>query len=144
MSRLIQQRTDFDCGACALAMATRKSYHDILSDIGEQAQNIGMTANETVLYLWRIGHKPTYFMTEEAVSECDPQALQRVNISHIDIATTLIEQKKRAILTVMTPTGGLHAVFFDGIEVLCPRNGVMGKGYFERYTIMEAILLHDY
>ncbi|QTP59549.1 hypothetical protein HNO53_12980 [Billgrantia antri] len=142
-TRLVPQQTDFDCGVAALATALRKPYDEILAALGTQARQIGVTANETVLYLWSIGHKPTYMMTKEAVQACDPYADQRVNISHEDITQLLCTTKQRAILTVRTPSGCLHAVYFDGNGVLCPKRGVMGQGYFKEYTVLEVVLLHD-
>lgn len=138
---LIYQRTDADCGVACLAMALGIGYDDIIREMGTTCQKIGVTAHETILLLMRWGWRPVYLITYEAISGQDEHAGQRLTMTHSQASLLICTKNIPAVLTVQCPDGGLHAVYFDGWRILCPRRGVMGPAdYFEQYVILEAVL----
>lgn len=140
-TKYVAQRTNFDCGVAALAMAIGVDYEAIESALGTKCKTIGVTANESVLLLMRWGFRPIYLITTEAIKDMDPHAELRLGVTHDYIAKCMCASYPPAILTVRCPGGGLHAVYFDGLSIFCPRRGELDPvEYFRTYTIMEVVL----
>lgn len=136
---MIAQRTYYDCGICSLAMAMNTSYEAIIDSWTNDVNGLGVTAQETVAYLYLNGYLPVLIQTSEALSELDDTSRLRYLPTQKMLVEILLGQ--HAILTVTTASGQLHAVYYNGTEVFDPAHPE--PRLLESYNILEAIIIHE-
>ncbi|PAJ75712.1 hypothetical protein CJF42_03520 [Pseudoalteromonas sp. NBT06-2] len=139
---MINQRTIYDCGICALAMALDTSYKDITTQWPNEVDGIGVTAQETVKFLVLNEYKrykPVLLQTREALAELDPQAAQRNLFTTSDVKQMCTGL--RAILTIKTSYGELHAVYWNGKQIHDPAR--KSPHNWDQYEVLEAVLLME-
>lgn len=132
---MIKQRTPFDCGIATLANALSVSYHHALELYGTDKQLSGVTIQHTASILFSLGYAPVYTAFPGFVKA-----------SGIDMSTASPDILERlghpAILQVLTPSGVLHQVWFDGKNILDPSPSVEGPRSISEYECVDAVLLY--
>ena len=132
---MISQRTPFDCGIATLANALGITYEQSLDLYGTDKQRHGVTIQHTASILFSLGYAPVYtafpgFVKASGVvmSTASPEILE--TLGH------------PAILQVLTQSGLVHQVFFDGKEVHDPSTSVDGPRSVSEYVCVDAVILY--
>lgn len=132
---MIKQRTPFDCGIATLANALSVSYDHALELYGNDKQRSGVTIQHTASILFGLGYAPVYttfpgFVKASGIemSTANPDILERFG--------------NPAILQVLTPSGVLHQVFFDGKNIHDPSPSVEGPRSVSEYECVDAVILY--
>jgi len=132
---MIKQRTPFDCGIATLANALSVSYDHALELCGHDKQCHGVTIQHTASILFNLGFAPVYTAFPGFVKA-----------SGIDMSTASPDILERlghpAVLQVLTPSGVLHQVWFDGKTILDPSPPVEGPRSVSEYECVDAVILY--
>lgn len=133
---MISQRTRFDCGIATLANALGITYEQSLDLYGQDKQHNGVAIQHTASILFSLGYAPVYTSFPGFVKA-----------SGIDMATATPDILERfgnpAILQVLTPSGVLHQVFFDGKNILDPSPSVDGPRCVSEYECVDVVFLYQ-
>jgi hypothetical protein len=131
---MIKQRTHFDCGIATLANALGITYEQSLDLYGHEKQYNGVTIQNTASILFSLGYAPVYtafpgFAKASGIemSTANPEILE--SLGH------------PAILQVLTPSGLVHQVFFDGKNILDPTPSVNGPRSVSEYVCVDAVFV---
>ena len=131
---MIKQRTPFDCGIATLANALSVSYERSIELYGHDKQLNGVTIQQTASILFSLGYAPVYttfpgFVKASGIvmSTANPEILE--TLGH------------PAILQVLTNSGVLHQVFFDGKEIHDPSPSVDGLRSVSEYECVDAVFV---
>ena len=131
---MIKQRTPFDCGIATLANALSVSYERSIELYGHDKQLNGVTIQQTASILFSLGYAPVYttfpgFVKASGIvmSTANPEILE--TLGH------------PAILQVLTDSGVLHQVFFDGKEIHDPSPSVDGLRSVSEYECVDAVFV---
>lgn len=131
---MIKQRTPFDCGTATLANALGITYEQSLDLYGQDKQHNGVTIQNTASILFSLGYAPVYtafpgFVKASGIS---------MSTASPDVLETIGHQ---AILQVLTPSGVVHQVFFDGKNILDPAPSVNGPRSVSEYVCVDAVFV---
>lgn len=131
---MIKQRTHFDCGIATLANALSVSYDHALELYGNDKQHNGVTIQNTASIMFSLGYAPVYtafpgFVKASGIG---------MSTANPDILQTLGHP---AILQVLTPSGVIHQVFFDGKNILDPAPSVDGPRSVSEYVCVDAVFV---
>ena len=131
---MIKQRTPFDCGIATLANALSVSYERSIELYGHDKQLNGVTIQQTASILFSLGYAPVYtafpgFVKASGIS---------MSTASPDVLETLGHP---AILQVLTPSGVIHQVFFDGKNILDPSPSVDGPRSVSEYECVDAVFV---
>ena len=131
---MIKQRTTFDCGIATLANALGITYEQSLDLYGQDKQHNGVTIQNTASILFSLGYAPVYtafpgFVKASGIS---------MSTASPDVLETLGHP---AILQVLTPSGVIHQVFFDGKNILDPAPSVDGLRSVSEYECVDAVFV---
>ena len=133
---MISQRTPFDCGIATLANALSVGYDHALELYGHDKQRSGVTIQHTASILFSLGYAPVYTAFPGFVKA-----------SGIDMSTAspdILELLGHpAILQVLTPSGVLHQVWFDGKNIHDPSPSVNGPRSVSEYECVDAVILYE-
>lgn len=131
---MIKQRTPFDCGIATLANALGITYEQSLNHYGHDKQCSGVTIQHTASILFSMGYAPVYtafpgFIKASGIdmSTANPDILERLG--------------HPAILQILTPSGVLHQVFFDGKKIHDPSPSVTGLRSVSEYVCVDAVFV---
>lgn len=131
---MISQRTPFDCGIATLANALGITYEQSLNHYGHNKQRDGVTIQHTASILFSLGYAPVYTAfpgftkaSGIAMSTASPDVLE--TLGH------------PAILQILTPSGVLHQVFFDGKNIHDPSPSVEGLRSVSEYECVDAVFV---
>lgn len=131
---MIKQRTPFDCGIATLANAVSVSYERALELYGHDKQRNGVTIQHTASILFNLGYAPVYTAFPGFVKA-----------SGIDMTTANSDILERlgypAILQILTASGVLHQVWFDGKNILDPAPSVAGPRSVSEYECVDAVFV---
>lgn len=131
---MIKQRTHFDCGTATLANALGITYEQSLDLYGQDKQHNGVTIQNTASILFGLGYAPVYTAFPGFVKA-----------SGIDMSTANPEVLERlghpAILQVLTASGVLHQVWFDGKKIHDPSPSVNGPRSVNEYVCVDAVFV---
>lgn len=132
---MISQRTPFDCGIATLANALSVGYDHALELYGHDKQRSGVTIQHTASILFSLGYAPVYttfpgFVKASGIemTTANPAILERLG--------------HPAILQVLTPSGTLHQVWFDGKNIHDPAPSVTGPRSVSEYECVDAVILY--
>jgi len=132
---MIKQRTPCDCGIATLANTLCITYEQSLELYGTDKQYNGVTIQHTASILFNLGYAPVYtafpgFVKASGVtmSTANPEILE--TLGH------------PAILQVLTPSGVVHQVFFDGKNILDPSPSVDGLRSVREYEGVDAVIIY--
>lgn len=131
---MISQRTPFDCGIATLANALDITYEQSLALYGQDKKHNGVTIQNTASILFGLGYAPVYttfpgFVKASGIS---------MSTASPDVLETLGHP---AILQVLTPSGVVHQVFFDGKNILDPAPSVNGARSASEYECVDAVFV---
>ncbi|WP_422416746.1 hypothetical protein [Pseudomonas sp. GZD-222] len=131
---MISQRTPFDCGIATLANALGITYEQSIDLYGQDKQRNGVTIQQTASILFALGYAPVYtafpgFVKASGIS---------MSTANPDILETFGHP---AILQVLTPSGVIHQVFFDGKNILDPAPSVDGLRSVSEYVCVDAVFV---
>ncbi|WP_054890305.1 hypothetical protein [Pseudomonas sp. NBRC 111129] len=132
---MIKQRTPFDCGIATLANALGITYEQSLDHYGADKQRSGVTIQHTASILFNLGYAPVYTAFPGFVKASGID----MSTAHPDILERLGHP---AILQVLTPSGVLHQVFFDGKNIHDPSPSVEGLRSVSEYECVDAVILY--
>ena len=131
---MISQRTPFDCGIATLANALGITYEQSLALYGTDKQRNGVTIQHTASILFDLGYAPVYtafpgFVKASGIemSASNPDILERFG--------------NPAILQVLTHSGVLHQVWFDGKNIIDPSRSVVGPRRVSEYECVDAVFV---
>lgn len=131
---MVKQRTPFDCGIATLTNALSTTYEQSLDLYGHDKQRNGVTIQHTASILFSLGYAPVYtafpgFTKASGIemSAANPDILERLG--------------HPAILQVLTPSGVLHQVWFDGKKIHDPSPSVDGLRSVSEYECVDAVFV---
>lgn len=132
---MISQRTPFDCGIATLANALGITYEQSLALYGQDKQHNGVTIQHTASILFSLGYAPVY--------TAFPGFVKASGISMSTASPEILETLGHpAILQVLTQSGLVHQVFFDGKNILDPSPSVDGPRSVSDYECVDAVILY--
>ena len=131
---MIKQRTPFDCGIATLANALSVSYERALELYGHDKQHNGVTIQHAASILFGLGYAPVYtafpgFVKASGIS---------MSTASPDVLETL---GNPAILQVLTPSGTVHQVFFDGKQIHDPSPSIDAARSVSDYCLVDALFV---
>lgn len=132
---MIKQRTPFDCGIATLANALSVSYERALELYGHDKQRSGVTIQQTASILFSLGYAPVYTALPGFVKASGIE----MSTANPDILESFGHP---AILQVLTPSGVIHQVFFDGKNIHDPSPSVDGPRSVSDYECVDAVILY--
>lgn len=133
---MIKQRTPFDCGIATLANALSISYEHALELYGTDKQRNGVIIQHTASILFGLGYAPVYIAL--------PGFVKASGMTMITATPDTLERLGNpAILQVLTPSGVLHQVFFDGKNIHDPSPSVDGPRSVSEYECVDAVILYE-
>ena len=131
---MIKQRTPFDCGIATLANALSVSYDHALELYGNDKQRDGVTIQHTASILFSLGYAPVY--------TAFPGFVKASGISMSAASPEILESLGHpAILQILTPSGVLHQVFFDGKDIHDPSPSITGPRSVSDYVCVDAVFV---
>ncbi|MDM9588301.1 hypothetical protein QUC26_17125 [Pseudomonas asiatica] len=132
---MIKQRTQFDCGIATLANALSVGYDHALELYGHDKQRSGVTIQHTASILFNLSFAPVYtaFPGFTKASGIDMTTATPETLEHLG---------HPAILQVLTPSGVLHQVFFDGKNIHDPSPSIAGPRSISEYECVDAVILY--
>lgn len=131
---MIKQRTPFDCGIATLANALGITYEQSIDLYGQDKQRNGVTIQQTASILFALGYAPVYTAL--------PGFVKASGISMSTASSEILEALGHpAILQVLTPSGVVHQVFFDGKNILDPAPSVDGLRSVSEYVCVDAVFV---
>ncbi|MFK3941967.1 hypothetical protein ACI2KC_09800 [Pseudomonas monteilii] len=131
---MIKQRTPFDCGTATLANALGITYEQSLDLYGQDKQHNGVTIQNTASILFSLGYAPVYTAFPGFVKASGVV----MSTANPDILETLGHP---AILQVLTLSGLVHQVWFDGKEIHDPSPSVNGPRSVSEYVCVDAVFV---
>lgn len=131
---MIKQRTPFDCGIATLANALSVSYQRSLELYGQDKQHNGVTIQHTASILFSLGYAPVYIALPGFVNASG------INMTTVDPGI-LVSLGHPAILQVMTQSGMIHQVFFDGKNIHDPSPSTTGPRSVSDYVCVDAVFV---
>lgn len=132
---MIKQRTPFDCGVATLANALAISYEQSLELYGDDKQRNGVTIQHTASILFSLDYAPVYTTFPGFVKASGID----MSTATPDILETLGHP---AILQVLTVSGLIHQVWFDGKNILDPSPSVVhGTRSVSEYECVDALFV---
>ena len=132
---MINQRTPFDCGIATLANALGITYEQSLDLYGKDKQRNGVTIQHTASILFSLGYAPVY--------TAFPGFVKASGISMSTASPEILETLGHpAILQVLTPSGVVHQVWFDGKNILDPSPSVDCPRSVSEYECVDAVILY--
>lgn len=132
---MISQRTPFDCGIATLANALDITYEQSLDLYGTDKQRNGVTIQHTASILFSLGYAPVY--------TAFPGFVQASGISMSTASPDILETLSHpAILQVLTQSGLVHQVFFDGKNILDPSPSVDCPRSVSEYECVDAVIIY--
>lgn len=131
---MIKQRTPFDCGIATLANALSVSYERSIELYGHDKQLNGVTIQQTASILFALGYAPVYTAFPGFVKASGID----MSTASPDVLETLGHP---AILQVLTHSGVLHQVWFDGKNILDPAPSVDGLRSVSDYECVDALFV---
>lgn len=129
---MIKQRRATDCGIATLANALSIPYDEALQLYGADRAVHGVTIQHTASILFSLGYLPAYVAFD---------GFTRVSGISITPATPQALKSQPAIIEVLTPSGTVHQVFFDGEHVIDPCPSVEGPQPLEDYVLVDALFV---
>ena len=131
---MIKQRTPYDCGVATLANTLAISYEHALDLYGADKQRNGVTIQQTASILFSLGYAPVYTTF--------PGFVKASGIAMSTASPDILESLGRpAILQVLTTSGVLHQVFFDGKNIRDPSPAVDGHRSVSEYECVDAVFV---
>lgn len=131
---MIKQRTPFDCGIATLANALGITYEQSLDLYGQDKQHNGVTIQNTASILFSQGYSPVY--------TAFPGFVKASGISMSTASPDILETiGNPAILQVLTASGVLHQVWFDGKNIHDPAPSVNGPRSVSEYECVDAVFV---
>lgn len=131
---MIKQRTPFDCGIATLANALGITYEQSLDLYGQDKQRNGVTIQQTGTILFSRGHAPVY--------TAFPGFVKASGITMSTANPDILESHGNpAILQVLSASGVLHQVFFDGKNIHDPSPSVDGPRSVSEYECVDALFV---
>lgn len=131
---MVKQRTPYDCGIATLANALSVSYERSLELYGHDKQRNGVTIQHTASILFGLDYAPVYIALPAFVKA-----------SGITMSTAkpeiLASLGHPAILQVLTPSGVVHQVFFDGTHIHDPSPSITGPRGISDYVCVDALFV---
>ena len=131
---MISQRTPFDCGIATLANALGITYEQSLELYGTDKQHSGVTIQQSASILFSLGYAPVYIALPGFVKASGIH----MSTASPDVLETLGHP---AILQVLTNSGVLHQVFFDGKNIRDPSPVVDGHRSVSEYECVDAVFV---
>ncbi len=131
---MIKQRTPFDCGIATLANVLGMTYEQSLDHYGADKQRNGVTIQHTASILVCLGYAPVYTAFPGFVKASG------INMTTADPAI-LESLGHPAILQVLTPSGLIHQVFFDGNQIHDPSPSITGPRRVSEYECVDAVFV---
>ncbi|MCD1608604.1 hypothetical protein [Stutzerimonas kunmingensis] len=123
---MIKQRKATDCGIATLANLLGTTYEDAHAMYGADRATYGVTIQETAAILFNEGYT-TQYVPLTGFNKATGLAIQT-------ISPEIITQKAtKAIIQVLTPSGIIHQVFFDGKHIHDPSPKVTGPQPLSAY-----------
>lgn len=131
---MIKQRTPFDCGIATLANTLGITYEQSLDLYGQDKQRNGVTVQHTASILFGLGYAPVY--------TAFPGFVKASGISMSTASPDILESLGHpAILQVLTQSGLVHQVFFDGKNIFDPAPSVYGPRSVSEYECVDAVFV---
>ncbi|WP_409260779.1 hypothetical protein [Pseudomonas putida] len=131
---MIKQRTPYDGGIATLANALSISYEQALELYGQDKQRNGVTIQHTACILFGLGYAPVYMAL--------PGFVKASGISMRAASPKILERLGHpAILQVLTPSGVIHQVFFDGEDIHDPSPSITGPRRVSDYVCVDAVFV---
>lgn len=131
---MIKQRTHFDCGTATLANALGITYEQSLDHYGHEKKYNGVTIQNTASILFRLGYAPVY--------TAFPGFVKASGISMSTASPDILESLGHpAILQVLTQSGLVHQVWFDGKNIHDPSPSVNGLRDVNEYECVDAVFV---
>lgn len=131
---MMRQRTPFDCGIATLANALGITYEQSLNHYGTDKQRNGVTIQHTASILFGLGYAPVYIALPGFVK-----------VSGIDMNTAnpeiLESLGNPAILQVLTQSGLIHQVWFDGKQIHDPSPSIDAPRSLSDYVCVDALFV---
>lgn len=131
---MIKQRTPYDCGIATLANALAVSYEKAMALYGADKQYNGVTIQQTASILFGLGYAPVYIAL--------PGFVKASGITMSTVNPEILETLGNpAILQVLTLSGVVHQVFFDGKQILDPAPSVTAPRTLSDYQCVDALFV---
>jgi hypothetical protein len=157
---LIQQRSKMDCGIAAIAMATGRTYEDVMAAALRTGKDNfhptrgGMSSVERVLE--QLGYHWENLGRHKDHPAPNPNGPQFRSLG-LSIAAWYIQPKffakffwgRRALLSIHSLNNlpdGRHLVYFDGVRIWDPQEGRKGKKFatdIEQVVIADATIFQE-
>lgn len=132
---MIKQRTSTDCGIATLANLLGAEYEQALDLYGVDKQRNGVSIQQTASILFSLGYAPVYIPF--------PGFIKASGITMGTASPDILESLGHpAILQVMTQSGMIHQVFFDGKNILDPAPSIHGPRSVSEYECVDAVILY--
>ncbi len=129
-----KQRTPFDCGIATLANTLSISYAEALNHYGQEKQTQGVSIQQTASILFALGYSPIY-IPFQGFAKASGIAMQTAS------PTILETLGHPAILQVLTTSGQIHQVFFDGKKIHDPAPHITHPKELEDYDCVDALFV---
>ena len=131
---MISQRTPYDCGIATSANSLGITYEQSLDLYGADKQYNGVTIQHTASILFSLGYAPVYtafpgFVKASGIS---------MSTANPEILETL---GNPAILQVLTPSGTVHQVWFDGKQIHDPSPSIDAARSVSDYCLVDALFV---
>ena len=131
---MIKQRTSFDCGVATLANTLAISYEQALELYGADKQRNGVSIQQTASILFSLGYAPVYVPF--------PGFSKASGITMGTASPEILESFGHpAILQVLTASGLIHQVLFDGKNILDPAPSVTVPRTLSDYQCVDALFV---
>lgn len=131
---MIKQRTPYDCGIATLANALSVSYERAIELYGHDKQLNGVTIQHTASILFGLDYAPVY--------TAFPGFVKASGIAMSTASPEILETFGHpAILQVLTPSGVLHQVWFDGKNIHDPSPSITGPRRVSDYVCVDAVFV---
>lgn len=131
---MIKQRTPFDCGIATLANTLAISYEQALDLYGADKQRNGVSIQQTASILFSLGYAPVY-IPFPGFSKASGITMGTASPEILEIFGD------PAILQVLTASGLVHQVLFDGKNILDPAPSVTVPRTLSDYQCVDALFV---
>lgn len=133
---MIKQRSATDCGIATLANALKITYEQSLHLYNRKSptDNPGVAIQETCAALYKAGYNPTYIPLS---------GFPKISgLASATIISTSRLPQKPAILQVLTTSGMIHQVYFDGKNIHDPSPSAPAIRKIEDYpAIVDCVFV---
>ena len=131
---MIKQRTSFDCGVATLANTLAISYEHALELYGADKQRNGVSIQQTASILFSLGYAPVY-IPFPGFSKASGITMGTASPEILEIFGD------PAILQVLTASGLVHQVLFDGKNIHDPSPSVDAPRTLSDYQCVDALFV---